>query len=457
MVLLMLVAIVAVIAFQAYWLIKTYQEEKFALKMRIGFVFRETFSRLQASKLRLDTNTHIRARRPGDMTRTVNVLRTRTMESNEEGDRTMIYRETGPGEVRLRDSASIENQHNDRLFYLLLQVDSLQDSITLKEVETGFSKLLKEQRLDVEFAVNRQQLDKNNLPPLADDRILIGIQKPASYGYEILNENTVLLKQLSTQILFSFFIMAVTLISFTTLYRNLQAQKRLTQLKNDFISNITHELKTPIATVSVAIEAMQNFNVLQDPQRAKEYLDISAGELQRLSLLVDKVLKLSMFEKQEIALNKQHVDLKALIEEVITSLRLQIEKFHAEISLHFSGSDFFVFADRLHITSVLYNLFDNALKYSNHHPQISVELKKECGETIMSIVDNGIGIPPEYQEKIFEQFFRVPSGDLHNVKGYGLGLSYVAYVIRQHGGDISVHSKENEGSTFTIKLPVSNG
>jgi two-component system phosphate regulon sensor histidine kinase PhoR len=229
-------------------------------------------------------------------------------------------------------------------------------------------------------------------------------------------------------------------------------QQRLAALKNEFISNITHELKTPIATVGVAIEALKSFNAIHDPQRTKEYLDISQNELQRLNLLVDKVLKLSMFEKKEIELKYETVNLKELLEEVLASLRLQIEKYRAEVSVNCEG-DCMLRADRLHLMSVIFNLLDNALKYSKENPVIKVDLEEKENDIQMKVADNGIGIAPEYRTKIFDKFFRVPHGDTHNAKGYGLGLSYVAHVVKKHKGVIDVESKEGEGTTFTISLP----
>lgn len=252
----------------------------------------------------------------------------------------------------------------------------------------------------------------------------------------------------------SLLLVGVTVLSFTLLLRNLIQQRKLTQIKNDFISNITHELKTPIATVSVAIEALRNFDALHDPQRTKEYLAISSNELQRLSFLVDKVLKLSMFEKHQIELKEEAVDLLQLVNEVVTSMKLQFEKYKAKVNVQTQGYRFIIHADRLHITSVLFNLLDNALKYSKENPSIHIELKEEPQHIQLSVTDNGIGIAAEYRRKIFDKFFRVPSGNTHNVKGYGLGLSYVLYVIQKHYGSIDVESKPGIGSRFMIKLPA---
>lgn len=223
-------------------------------------------------------------------------------------------------------------------------------------------------------------------------------------------------------------------------------------IKNEFISNISHELKTPIATVGVAIEALRNFNAIHDAQRTKEYLDISQNELHRLSLLVDKVLKLSMFEKKEIELQLEPVSLKEIVNEVVDSMKLQTEKYHAVVSVEYEG-DLELQADRLHLLSVVFNLLDNSLKYSKGDPTVHVALKGENDKVVMSIKDNGIGIAPEFQDKLFEKFFRVPAGDTHNAKGYGLGLSYVSHVVKKHGGTITVDSHPGNGTEFIITLP----
>ncbi|MEM9916706.1 MAG: ATP-binding protein [Bacteroidota bacterium] len=262
-----------------------------------------------------------------------------------------------------------------------------------------------------------------------------------------------LMKKLLPQILFSLLLLLSVGGAFGFIYRAWQKQQRLTAIKNDFISNITHELKTPITTVGVAIEALSSFDALKDPERTKEYLQISKHELNRLSILVDKVLKMSLFEKQEPELKLEPLDLQQLIEEILASMKLQFEKYSAHIQFHSTGNDFVLKADRIHLTNVIYNLLDNALKYSLHQPVIQVDLKRTEHQLKLQISDQGIGIPKEYKEKIFDKFFRVPKGDAHNVKGYGLGLAYVSSVVRQHKGEIGVESQAGKGSCFTLSLP----
>ena len=161
-----------------------------------------------------------------------------------------------------------------------------------------------------------------------------------------------------------------------------------------------------------------------------------------------------MFEKKEMELKKESVDMQELINEVLNIMKLQFEKHHAQVNVKIAGDNFMIEADRLHITSVLYNLLDNALKYSKENPVIEVKLSELPRDIIeLKVSDNGIGIAKEYQRKIFDKFFRVPMGDQHNIKGYGLGLSYVSEIVRRHMGFIVVDSELGKGTTFTIKLP----
>ena len=338
----------------------------------------------------------------------------------------------------------------DRMLQFLFDLDSLQDSIKVIELDSAYAKRLEDQNLDIAFSIHRVENRESREPVF--NEVVLGFRHPITYRLNIHNKTAFIFKRIAIPILFSVFLVAFTALSFSLLYRNLLRQNRLSDIKNEFISNITHELKTPIATVSVAIEALRSFNANLDAQRTKEYLDISANELQRLSLLVDKVLKLSMFEKKEIELQYKLLDMKSLVQEVTSSLRLQFEKYKAQVNISTDG-DTTLEGDRLHLVSVIFNLLDNAIKYSADSPRIHVKIIGKGDRVNLVIQDSGIGIPEEYKGKIFEKFFRVPTGNLHNAKGYGLGLSYVAHVINRHHGTINVESIPGDGSEFIISLP----
>jgi two-component system phosphate regulon sensor histidine kinase PhoR len=337
---------------------------------------------------------------------------------------------------------------------------ALDDTLPIRKLDSIYQKELAKAGIPISFQIIKgkedslHRKDTMTTAQLATSPAIVGFIQPYWYQAGFENPATFLLKKISLQILFSVFLIAFTTVTFVFLYRNLVAQRKLTDMKNDFISNITHELKTPLATVTVAVEALRNFGGIQNPERTKEYLDISAAELQRLSLLVDKVLKLSLFENRELELKKEVFDLQHLTEEVLNTMKLQFNTHHARVDLQVQGSYFTILADRLHITSVIFNLLDNALKYSKDNPDIRICLQHQVDSILLQVSDKGIGIAPDYKAKIFDKFFRVPSGDHHNIKGYGLGLSYVAHVIKQHGGSIAVDSEPGKGSTFTVKLPV---
>ncbi len=277
-----------------------------------------------------------------------------------------------------------------------------------------------------------------------------------SYALEYDSYQLFLVKKMIPEMLFSIFLFSCIALAFYVVYQSLQKQRKLTQLKNDFVSNVTHELKTPITTVGVAIEALSDFEVLKNPERTKEYLDISKHELNRLSILVDKVLKMSLFEKKEPELKLEPLDINTLIQDILDTMKLQFEKLNAKVSFHPLEKGANLSGDKIHLTSVLYNLIDNALKYSSGQPEIKIDLNNSNDQIKLSIADKGIGIASEYKTKVFEKFFRVSTGDRHNIKGYGLGLSYVASVVKKHNGNIEIESKPGSGTTFNIFLPKSH-
>jgi two-component system phosphate regulon sensor histidine kinase PhoR len=460
---LMLTAILVIAVFQVYWLKKTYQEEKHLFSVRTNILFRETIMRLQATKLHLDSNINIKLRDKEGILNMTNVLQEKMVDTAKQVRKMqtsmIITMDALPGtaghDSNMRYAVG-KGEPRERVFDFLAGVDSLRDSLSVQEITQHYANALAREKINGAFAVTKGDTLGGRsiaMPDIEDNKIVVGFVHPRVYAVNFFNTGWYIIKKMWQPFLVSFLLLAITIGSFLLMYRNLRRQQRLTQFKNDFISNITHELKTPIATVSVAIEALKNFNALQDPQRTKEYLDISGNEMQRLGLLVDKVLKLSLYENKEITLSKEAFDLVAMAREVIASMRLQFEKHSAGVSIETAGNNFIIEADRLHLTSVLYNLLDNALKYSKGSPAIKILITDHVQYIEMTVSDNGIGIAPEYRYKIFEQFFRVPGGNRHNIKGYGLGLSYVNHIVRRHQGFIEVKSKLGEGSSFSVSLP----
>src|SRR5436190_2600640 len=491
--LLMAIPILIIAGFQVFWLRENYIKEKKNLEFRSSVVFKEAVRKLQAKKLNLDKvfkdssakiKVEVMNDEPGfmghpeeEITNAINEVTVRANDSlreagfvlpnviirNKELSRDSMRHKKGNMIISMNESFSRTGDSTKdfmyerkgppgEIFRFLYNVDSLQDSLRVKEIDSSCRMAFDKEGMNIPFSIlkdtNVNRREELRLP----NKIMIGFAHPVIYELSVGNTFGYLIKKLISPILFSLFLVGVTVFSFALLYRNLQRQRKLAEIKNEFISNITHELKTPIATVGVAIEALRNFNAINDPQRTKEYLDISQNELQRLSLLVDKVLKLSMFEKKEIELKYELLDLKGVVDEVVSSMRLQIEKHHATVSVNTEG-DTHLQGDRLHLLSVVFNLLDNALKYGNGNTAIKFDLKEKENAVELSVADNGIGISQEYKDKVFEKFFRVPLGNTHNTKGYGLGLSYVSHVIQRHKGKIEVESQPGLGSKFIITLP----
>lgn len=326
----------------------------------------------------------------------------------------------------------------------------------LSSLERNFGDAMRKAGLPVSWKVNRLGAGPDSLgqSPSFMAGQYTDMMSGERFGAEISAYKPYLLRKIGPQIAFSILLFACVSLAFLFVYQSLRKQIRLTEIKNEFIRNMTHELKTPISTVSVAIEALQNFDALDNPARTQEYLAISQLELNRLSLLVDKVLRMSLFEQGDPELKTEPIDFRALVEEVLVAMKLQFEKYRAVVSLSISGTDFSLRGDRLHLVSVLYNLLENALKYSPLPPHITLDLSHTEHHLTLKVRDEGQGIPAEYLGRIFEKFFRVPTGDVHNVKGHGLGLNYVAGVVRLHHGSIAVESKEGIGTEFTVMLPV---
>ena len=274
------------------------------------------------------------------------------------------------------------------------------------------------------------------------------------YAVVLSDFRPLLMMEIAPQILFSIFLTTLTLAAFFIMYRSVRAQQRLMELKNDFISNITHELKTPVTTVGVALEALKNFKGLDNPALTEEYLEIAQNELNRLNILTDKILKTSSFENKGVEYNAEPVELDKLVEQVLGSMKLVFEKQHAKVSFAKEGTEFHLMGSTVHLTSVVYNLLDNALKYSREIPEIEVRLLATTDKLMLTVKDHGIGISPEHKKKVFEKFFRVPTGDVHNIKGYGLGLSYVESVVKSHKGTIAIESEVGKGSVLTVTLPT---
>ncbi len=247
---------------------------------------------------------------------------------------------------------------------------------------------------------------------------------------------------------------SIILICFGLTIRTIFRQKKLSEIKNDFINNMTHELKTPLATISLAADSLRGMEGPPPVGQIDRYTGIIKEENQRMHRQVERVLQAARFDRGEVALRLEQVDAHMLIQQAATPFRMRIEERKGTLQVELKADSARVWADRVHFSNIIHNLLDNAAKYSPDTPQIQILTRQEGTELVIQVVDQGKGIKKADQAYIFDRFYRVPAGDLHEEKGFGLGLSYVREMVEAHGGTIAVRSKLHAGSTFTIRLPL---
>lgn len=249
----------------------------------------------------------------------------------------------------------------------------------------------------------------------------------------------------------------VLLVTFIFTIYSIFRQKRLSEIKNDFINNMTHELKTPISTISLAAQMLSDPSVLKSPSMFKHISGVINDETKRLRFQVEKVLQMSLFDRQKAFLKKRETDVNHLIDGVVNTFTLKVEKYGGTLTSELDAENPMIYADEMHFTNVIFNLMDNAVKYKN--PDVDLHLKVKTwnsgsNKVCISIEDNGIGIKKENLKKIFEKFYRVHTGNLHDVKGFGLGLAYVKKIITDHNGEIHAESEFGKGTKFIITIPT---
>jgi two-component system phosphate regulon sensor histidine kinase PhoR len=247
-------------------------------------------------------------------------------------------------------------------------------------------------------------------------------------------------------------VILIMIISFWLMYKTLLTQRKLSEMKTDFISNMTHEFKTPISTISLACEALNDNDMSAVSDTSTPFVTMIQEENKRLESLVENILQMAVIEKGQLKTNKESVDLNALIHAILNKVKLRVESMNGTLINELSVGSIDVQIDKFHFTNVINNLLDNAIKYCEEEPVIQVKTYKTESQAVIEIIDNGIGIKKEHLSKIFDKLYRVPTGNVHNVKGFGLGLSYVKSVVEMHSGEIEVESQLGIGSTFRIKL-----
>ncbi|PXX98067.1 hypothetical protein DF185_17210 [Marinifilum breve] len=328
-------------------------------------------------------------------------------------------------------------------------------SLFLKNVENKFPSL----KADREEEIDREDielLEKTNHESLRRGRLgLIIYSHRYSKAKVMYFENYFfhLITEILAQIAFGIVLIGLSVFALVFAYRSYLTQAKLNMLRSDFVSNITHELKIPVSTAKAAMEAILNYGITDDKEKTKSYLKMVALEMNRLDSLTSRVLEHSKLESNQHLLRKEETNLNEFIKRIVES----VELFHADtINIKFMNpsENINIPIDQVYIEGVIRNLIENSKKYGGKDVSIVVNLWQQGLHVYVSVIDNGPGIPKEYLNKVFDRFFRVPTGDQHNVKGFGLGLSFAALVMKQHNGSISANNLSEKGCEFKLEFPA---
>ncbi len=277
-----------------------------------------------------------------------------------------------------------------------------------------------------------------------EDKLLLNLKFP--------NKNKVLLKELWVPLVVNLILVILIISALVFMFRTILTQKKLAELKNDFISNMTHEFRTPLSTISLACQAMEDPDMGIRVEGAMPYVRMIQDENKRLGTLVDSILQSRTLEKGELRIKKEKVLVNEVVYNIVDKAKFKAQNAGGDVQLRMEPELLYIYADLLHFTNCISNLVDNAIKYSGDEPNVTLELKNSPNTIQIIVTDTGIGIKKEHVNKIFDKLYRVPTGNIHNVKGFGLGLSYVKAICEMHNWTISVQSKYGVGSTFTIEI-----
>lgn len=246
----------------------------------------------------------------------------------------------------------------------------------------------------------------------------------------------------------------IIIVSFASALYQLIRQKQISAIKTDFINNMTHEFKTPIATINLAIDSIRNPKIIDDKEKVTRYAEMIRQENKRMHAQVENVLRISKLEKNQLDLSKDVVDFHDIIKDAVSHVNLIIRDREGAIELNLEAKQSEILASKFHMTNVITNILDNAIKYTDGVPKIKIETVNASNKIVLKVSDNGIGMSKNVQRKVFNKFYREQTGNIHNVKGHGLGLSYVKSIVERHQGQVYVESEKGKGSTFTVKLPI---
>jgi len=463
---LMSACILGVFVFQGYWIYNAYQVKLQDFNRDINDALRTAVQNRQFSEV-----NHLFGRTSGPQRIAIakpavfNVQTTaRWGDSGNVSVTRVVETVNGKMHVKMIAADSVKRKYADSLSRdisdMLMVNKYANNHLSVKSFDSSYQRELAARAIYTPYRLDSVRLDTASLRAMGEEKpdplrsFAVPFNPFSDFAIRAYFSSPLqhILYQMLGSLLGSAALLLLTTGCFIYMLRTILQQKKLSEVKNDFINNMTHELKTPIATVSAAVEAMQNFNALSDTQKTQTYLSISRQELQRLSDLVEKVLHIAAEEKEQFELSYEPTNINDVVSSIVANHRLKAGK-----AVDFSYtmlSDPMVRADRTHLSNAINNLVDNAIKYSGDPTIVHIHIARAADRLKVAVKDNGMGIPPNYQDSIFEKFFRVPNGNLHNVKGFGLGLSYVKKIAEMHGGSVRVKSAPEKGSEFTLEIPL---
>ncbi len=362
------------------------------------------------------------------------------------------------------------NKLQDILFQEMITVKPIQEIIDTAMLNKIIKQTLYAKGIKTQYQYGVTEYADNNFVLVSDNANLVELfQSPyainlfpnslfashKSLKLVFPKQRSFLILSLSLNIIITTIFFIMIIMAFYVAYKIIFHQKKLSDIKTDFINNMTHELKTPIATISLASEMLKDKDISTNENSRIKYASIIAEENKRLAHHVEKVLQIARLEKGEIQLNLSYADIHDIIETVLAQFELIIKERNVIVNTHFDAGQSIVRSDVMHITNVFQNLIDNAIKYNDKEfPIIDISTANANNQVLISVKDNGIGLNKEDQQKIFEKFYRVQKGNIHDTKGFGLGLNYVKSIIDAHNGSITVQSKLKEGTTFVVYLTL---
>ena len=445
--LLIVISQIVLVGFVGTWLTAQYAHEKAGLQKNLESIYVKTMDHVADSFIaQLITGPVLKDVRDGMPTHSFEFRKKKTSNFTTHIASVDIVNQTRQGEIS--DTMTSMLTRGIRTIVMNKSKDSpfapleFTDSMVFRK---DFEQALKDEHANIKIQWISNDSNHRNL--ILNTTSTNNLDKVSVDGYQ-----TLLLRKMAPQLGFSCLLLLLCGIAFTLSYTTARKQLLLSAQKDNFISNMSHELKTPVATARVAIEALRKFDGINDPVKTRDYLQMAAWEIDRLEALMANVLNNVQLEEGRIILQQQPLNIVALIQKMMDSMQPLFAEKEKDITYSHTIDQAIVTGDAMHLQGAIYNVLDNAIKYGGS--SIEIALKQQAAQVIISISDNGPGIPQEYRKKIFEKFFRIPSGNVHDVKGYGLGLNYTHYVITAHNGSIREENNAHGGATFVITLPV---